>query len=232
MNIALLDDDSRENDNLSSLIEQYALEKNCEIRCTKFTSGKKLLESEKFDLYFLDYVMEEMDGVAVGLALQKKYNGAVSIIYLTGIEAAAADVINAQISALGFLKKPVSPPLLFEKLDRLYRVSFGGRLQLKKGRVTETVFAQEILYAEAADKRTRVHFRVGEETYHHAFSEMERILAGTSSFYRIHRSYIVNMLHVKSYDAKNVMMDNGDVLPLKAKDFAKVYRNYVFNEIK
>ena len=103
---------------------------------------------------------------------------------------------------------------------------------MKNGLSVETVYAREILYAEAADKRTRVHFRVGEATYRHSFSEMERILSDNPSFFRIHRSYIINMLHVKSYDVKNVMMINGDVLPLKAKDFAKVYRNFIFNEIK
>ena len=61
---------------------------------------------------------------------------------------------------------------------------------------------------------------------------MERILSDYPSFFRIHRSYIVNMLHVRSYDVKSVMMTNGDVLPLKAKDFAKIYRCFIFNEMQ
>ena len=232
MRIALLDDEQKENENLYALINAYAMQRGYDIKCETFTSGKALLARDRFDLYFLDYVMNEMNGVEVGRALHKKFNGAVTICYLTGIAAAATAVINAEIGAVGFLEKPVSAKLLYEKLDRFYKSSFGGRLLLKNGLSVETVYAREILYAEAADKRTRVHFRVGEATYRHSFSEMERILSDNPSFFRIHRSYIINMLHVKSYDVKNVMMINGDVLPLKAKDFAKVYRNFIFNEIK
>lgn len=232
MRIALLDDEQKENDNLCALIDAYAARHNYEILCEKFTSGKELLKRDRYDLYFLDYVMDEMNGVAVGQALQKKFSGAVTICYLTGIEGAASEIINAEIGAVGFLTKPVSVERLYQKLDRFYRASFGGQLQLKKGRVAETVYVKEILYAEAADKRTRVRFRAGEELYHHSFSEMERLLSAYPSFFRIHRSYIVNMLHVKAHDAKSVMMTNGDTLPLKAKDFAKVYRSFVFNEIK
>ena len=232
MRIALLDDDPKENDNLCALIDAYAARRNYDIICEKFTSGRELLKRDRFDLYFLDYVMDEMNGVAVGQALHEKYSGAVTICYLTGIEGAAGEIINAEIGAVGFLTKPVSVERLYQKLDRFYSAAFGGHLQLKKGRATETVYAQEIFYAEAADKRTRVHFRLKEEEYHHSFSEMERILSAYPSFCRIHRSYIINMLHVKAYDAKSVMMEGGDVLPLKRRDFAKLYRSFVFNEIK
>ncbi|MBQ6165437.1 MAG: response regulator transcription factor [Clostridia bacterium] len=232
MRIALLDDESKENDNLCALIDAYAVQRKYDIVCEKFTSGRELLLHDRFDLYFLDYVMDEMNGIAVGQALNERFSGAVTICYLTGIEGAASEIINAEIGAVGFLTKPVSAELLYKKLDRFYSTSFGGHLQLKKGRVTETVYAQEIFYAEAADKRTRIHFRLSEEVYHHSFSETERILSDLPYFCRIHRSYIINMLHVKAYDVKSVMMTNGDVLPLKTKDFAKIYRNFVFNETK
>ena len=40
MNIALLDDDPRENENLYSLINAYAILRKYDISCEKFTSGK------------------------------------------------------------------------------------------------------------------------------------------------------------------------------------------------
>lgn len=231
MNIALLDDEPKENEKLCALIDAYAAGRGYEIKCETFTSGKELLARDRFDLYFLDYVMDEMNGVAVGRALHEKFSGAVMICYLTGIEGAASEIINAEIGAVAFLTKPVSTELLYQKLDRFYNTAVGGRMQLKKGRITEIVYAQEIFYAEASDKRTCVHFRLGEKIYHHSFSEMERLLKEYPFFCRIHRSYIINMQHVKAYDVKSVMMNNGDVLPLKIKDFAKIYRNYVFNEV-
>ena len=129
MRIALLDDEQRENDNLCALIDDYAARRGYDIICEKFTSGKELLKRDRFDLYFLDYVMEEMNGVAVGQALHEKYRGAVTICYLTGIEGAASEIINAEIGAVGFLTKPVSAELLYKKLDRFCSAAFSTPIQ-------------------------------------------------------------------------------------------------------
>ena len=113
MRIALKKKKKKENENLYALINAYAMQRGYDIKCETFTSGKALLARDRFDLYFLDYVMNEMNGVEVGRALHKKFNGAVTICYLTGIAAAATAVINAEIGAVGFLEKPVSSPGFF-----------------------------------------------------------------------------------------------------------------------
>ena len=73
MHIALCDDEVYETDHLCALIEAYAIQKDYDIRCTKFNSGKDLLKADKFDLYFLDYKMDDMNGVEVALALKEKF---------------------------------------------------------------------------------------------------------------------------------------------------------------
>lgn len=233
MKIALLDDDPRDNRRLLQLIDEYALARGCRLECAAFTSGRELLRRpDRFDLYILDYKMDEMDGVAVGMVLTEKYRGAVTVCYLTSMEAAAVDVINARIPATGFLTKPVDPARLYDTLDRYRKVSERGRLQLKTGRETKTVFAGEIVFAEAADKRTILRFAKDSAEVSHSFSEMERILADYPQFFRIQRSFIINMDHVASHDTKNVRMDNGSVLSLKNRDFARSYRDYVFQSVR
>lgn len=229
MRVALLDDEPRENENLRTMVERYAAQHDYDIHCETFTDGRTLLEAERFDLYFLDYRMDGMDGVAVGRALFDRYQKTVSICYLTGVEAAAVDVINAQIGAVGFLKKPVTQETLHPLLDRVCIDAFEGRLLLKKGRLKEAVNVNRILYLEAANKLTRVHFQNGEEAYSHPFTELERLLTPYPAFIRIHRSFIVNMTFIKAYDAKKVLLTDGTVLPLKSNKFEKRYRDFVFD---
>ena len=62
-------------------------------------------------------------------------------------------------------------------------------------------------------------------------SEMEQLLSEGRLFYRIHRSFIVNMMYVESYDTKSVTLRGGVTLPLKAKDFQKSYREYIFRQL-
>ncbi len=232
MRIALCDDERAEVTRLHALIEDYALKKDYQIRAECFVSGEELVKQDRFDLYILDYKMEPMDGIETARALNEKFGGAVTVCYLTNYENAAADIINGQIYADGFLKKPVEPQLLYEKLEKFYKTSFGGRLELKQGRSLCTVYTRDIVYIEAKGKTSAVRFCSGEETlFTHLLSEMETLLAESRLFYRIHRSYIVNMMYVESYDTKSVTLRGGITLPLKAKDFQKAYREYIFRQL-
>lgn len=231
MRIALCDDERREVDKLHDLIENYALKKDYDLSIECFTSPAELLKKDRFDLYFLDFLMDEMDGVELARGLNEKFGGAVTIVYLTSFEDAAVQIINGQVYADGFLKKPVDPGLLFEKLDKFYKNSFWGRLELRQGRSYRTVYARDIYYVEAHGKTSVVFFAESSEEYSHLLSEMVEKLACGKLFYRIHRSYIVNMMYVSAYDAKSVTLTNGVTLPLKSRDFQRAYKEYIFRQM-
>ncbi|MBQ5968847.1 MAG: response regulator transcription factor [Clostridia bacterium] len=228
MNIALLDDEAYENENLCAMIKAYAIKRNFDIHCETFTDGRDLLKKDRFDLYFLDFRMEAMDGIEVAQALKEKYSHAVTICYLTNYAAAAAEIINRRIYADGFLQKPVKAALLEEKLDQFYSLSFFQRFELRRGANRQTVYAQDILYVEADDKRVKLHLFDRVESYNYLLREIEKILQSGGVFYRISRSFLVNMQYVDRYDAKSVTMKNGEVLPLKDKNFQQAYHDYMF----
>ena len=230
MRIALCDDEAYENEHLRSLIEAYVLKKDYDIRVDAFTDGRELLKQPRYDLYFLDYKMDEMDGIAVAKGLKEKFNQAVTVCYLTNYDGAAEEIINNRIHADGFLKKPVSTERLYEKLDLFYRMSYFTRIELRRGTSYETVYAQEIVYAEADDKRVILHLADRDESFNYLLGELESELSGCGLFYRIHRSYIVNMLHVQRYDAARITLKNGVELPLKARGFKEAYKNFIFSQ--
>ena len=228
MNIALCDDEVVETRQIAALIEAYALQKDYDIHCRQFNKGSDLLKAPKFDLYILDYKMDEMNGVEVAAALKEKYARGVTICYLTNYESAAGEVINHQIYADGFLRKPVDPAQLHEKIDRFYLASFTNRLLLKKGTQQHTVYTQDIRYIEADGKRSVLHMADGVQDFNYLISDMERMLQQGGAFIRVHRSFLVNMAHVASFNAKTVTLKDGTELPLKNKNFRAVYRDYLF----
>ena len=227
MRIALCDDEPNETEQLSRLIHEYAVQRDCDITCERFVRGAALLRQERFDLYFLDFRMDEMDGIAVAKALKEKFGNAVTICYLTSYDAAAAEIINQGVHADGFLKKPAEKQALEQKLDQFYHTSYFDRFELRKGKSFRTLYAQDILYVEAADKQVLIHTWDDAERYNYAIGEIEKKLP-RNLFFRIQRSFIINFQYVYSYDAKSVTMRNGDTLSLKEKDFPKAYREYMF----
>ena len=119
MRIALCDDTRAEYETLSALINDYAALHDYDISVSSFASGSVLLQQDKFDLYFLDYMMDEMDGITLALELRRKFNGAVTICFLTQYDRIAERIINERVYADGFLRKPVDPQQLYEKLDQI-----------------------------------------------------------------------------------------------------------------
>lgn len=228
MIVALCDDEPQENEHVKKLIDGYALEKNLDIRCETFSSGEALLQRDKFDVYLLDYFMEEMDGVTLARRLGEKFGGAVTVCFLTNYENAAIEVINNRVYADGFLKKPVQEAQLYEKLDFFYNKTFRRRLLLRKGTRRETVWTQDILYAEAKGKRTVLHLFNETREYNYLLHAFESEFLADAGFFRIHRSFSVNLQYVESYDAASVRLKNGETLPLKSRDFAAAYRNFIF----
>ena len=227
MRIALCDDEPQVTEELEQLIRAYGFAHDREISCERFTDGRKLLECGKFDLYILDFCMDTMNGIDVAKALRSKFSHAVTICYLTNYDGAAARIINQGIYADGFLKKPVDQKQLEEKLNQFFSLSFFNRLELRRGKRFYTVYAQDILYAEADNKQVKLHLFDGVQEFNYLLRDFEKLLP-LGLFYRVSRSFLVNLQHVDSYDAKNVTMKNGDTLPLKAKDFQSAYHNFMF----
>ena len=229
MNIAICDDEVLETETLGALIETFAQQRDFDLHCRKFHSGTELLlREEKFDLYFLDYKMGDMNGVELAQALKEKFHRSVTVCFLTNYEAAALEVINNRVYADGFLKKPVEPKLLYDKLEQFYRASFSGRLELKKGKGYQTVYTQDVLYIEADGKRSTFHFVDHTESFNYLLTKLESDVLHNVCFYRIHRSFIVNLQYVLRYDSKHVTLTDGTILPLKTRNFRDVYRDFLF----
>lgn len=228
MKIAICDDEACENTNLRALIEDYAAQKDYDIRVDDFTDGRELLRKQRYDLYFLDFKMDGMDGISVAKGLKETFHHAVTICYLTNYDGAAEEIINHRIYADGFLRKPVERQKLYEKLDLFYKMSYFTRIELKRGAGFETFYAQESQYAEADGKRVILHLSDRDESFNYLLRDLETLLEDCGLFYRIHRSYLVNMLHVKRYDSARVILKSGVELPLKDRDFQRNYQNFIF----
>lgn len=233
MKIALCDDERKETENLSTLIERYSVKTDYDISCDCYNDANELVNAPHYDLYFLDYAMPQMNGVELALALKEKFHGAVTICYLTSYENAAVEVINNRVYADAFLQKPVDETLLFEILDKFYKDSFFERLVLKSDGVNKAVYPQNILYIEAMGRNTIFHFSDSSETFSYSITELENGYLPEAVFFKVHRSYIVNMMYVESYDRKNITMKNGDAVPLsRTKEFRDAYVKFNFSKFK
>ncbi len=74
-----------------------------------------------------------------------------------------------------------------------------------------------------------LHTVEGNSEFNYLLSEIAALVLPGGAFHRIHRSFIVNLRHVASYDGKSVTLKNGETLPLKSRDFKEAYKNFIFD---
>ena len=108
MKIAVCDDEIEIVEKLVSMLKEMMYEVDC------FVSGKEVIK-QKADVYILDIGMEEMDGIAVGLELRKKYPKC-SIIYLTNFDDYRAQAFR--VHAFDYLSKPVNKKRIGKSIEK------------------------------------------------------------------------------------------------------------------
>lgn len=60
-----------------------------------------------------------------------------------------------------------------------------------------------------------------------SIGEMEKLLLTDRMFRKTHRSYIVNLAHVRSITKTDVIMDNQDMIPLSRRMYQQVNESFI-----
>lgn len=229
--IAVCDDEKNENEHLMKLIEDYAVKYDYDIHCRAFTSGKSLLQIEQiFDMYILDFQMDEMDGMELARRLRKERNVESYIVFLTAYMHFVQEAFK--VNTHRFLHKPVKTEDLYEALNSLMLPTVYSRhISLRRVTQEDIVYTNDIICIEAYGKNSLVTMRNESVEYHHLLKDIF-VMLPEQLFYKVHRSYIVNFEHIKNFSNRNrcIEMKNGKIIPVSREmigDFVQAYKQYV-----
>ena len=212
--IAVCDDEEREVERIKNEILAYG--KMCEI--DSFYSGEELLSEEKlYDIIFLDIDMKGIDGIEAARRIRERDKN-VKIVYVTSY----TDYVNYAFSvhAFAYLLKPVKREELHRQLkeaDSYYKErkeSKAMRFAVKDGTVVKK--PEEIYFMEYKDRHVYMKTIDGEYRLIGSMSEMAKRMEAYG-FAVPHKSFCVNLYHVKNVKGYDVFMMNGDVVPLSQK---------------
>lgn len=235
---ALLVDD--EPDGLRTLTKM--LELNCPevviaAACSNATTAKQKLQEIHPDVIFLDIHMPGKTGFEMLSELPVKD---FEVIFVTAHNEYMLQAF--QFSAVDYLMKPVDEDRLVEAVERvkkrlereksqsqsealLHNISKAGspaemRLCLPTHKGFTIVRLDEILYCEAERSYTVFHFVTGRPVVvSKPLYDYEKLLTDTS-FLRIHKSFLVNLLHVKEYlrgEGGTIIMTNGTAIEVSRR---------------
>lgn len=198
-----------------------------------YTNGEDLLKAEgRVDIAFLDVEMPGLSGITIGKKLKERYPYA-KIFILTSYSDYLDEAMKFHV--FRYLSKPLERNRLYRNMkDALYQINMDTKpVLIETTAEAVTKYADEVIMVEG-DKHKVWVYTV--DNIYESIQPMKywETLLDIGSFYRIHRSYIINMKFVRSFDTATVKMKSSndkDYIAYLARrryvDFKNAYIRYL-----
>ncbi len=199
--------------NIRAILDKHSIIYHMEA----YTNGAALLAREAFDILFLDIVMEPFNGLELAKKLRAR-GDASRMIFITSHEQYAINAYDVQ--AYHYLTKPVDIKKMEDvllKLCGLLKEEYGRAITIRQGTTVRRVPFEQILYLEIMDRKIYLHKNREYFPFYGKLGELEAMLPDT--FFRCHRSYIVNFDHVQRYKKEEIWLDNEEAIPLSRRRY-------------
>lgn len=226
--IGICDDSSADVCLVQHILYNWAAQRQVKIQSEAFPSAESFLfryaENKNFDILLLDIEMGAMDGVTMAKKVRQD-NENIQIVFITGYPDYIAE--GYEVAAIHYLMKPVSKDKLFFVLDRaLGNIKKGSRVILLPldGEVLRLPI-DNIQYVEAFNHSVTIITKTEIYEIKKSLTEMIKLLG--NDFIRCHRSYLVGLKYISRISKKEVILDNGKVLPLSRSAAPVVHRAFV-----
>ncbi len=224
--IALCDDDSGQIHFLRNILSAWSENKPFAVDIKEYESGEGFLfsyENEPCDLLLLDIEMKGINGMELAKMLRSK-GDVLPTIFITGYSEYISQ--GYDVEALHYLIKPIDRIKLFAVLDKYisrYNAKSEDIIITTDSGITR-VSLDSITYVEAFGRQAQLHTSDGSIfNCNMSISFFEE----KGDLIHCHRSYLVNLRHVKSISRETVTIDSGNEIPLSRRLYHDVNKKFI-----
>ena len=234
--VAICDDDKIVLSSIQKCIEEFATENNISISVDLYDSGKKLLESSpKYNVIFLDIILQTENGIDIGTQL-RKLNAFTYIIYITNYKQYHETAHN-NVHSFAFLTKPISKKIIYKQLNDIliYESQNNDPLYIARFITYEQGLTEfnidDIYFFEYIKKRyVKICSKSGDYHFNEKIGNIDIDMA-SYNFFMPHQSFVVNLKYVNDIKNYELLMTNGIRIPLSQKR-AVLFRNALNNYLE
>ena len=250
-NVIIIDDEPRGLSTMEKMLELHCPDVNIAACCSSADEAIQQIKTIDPDLVFLDIAMPAKSGFDL---LNELEDFSFEIIFVTAHNQYMIEAFH--FSAIDYLLKPVNDTLLVNAVNRakkrilekaghknvetfLHNLHQKNSPQNMRLCVTsikgfQIVELKDILYVEASSNYCNLHFGNNQVICTvKTMQEYERLLED-AGFHRIHKSWLVNLVHIKEYrrgEGGSIILSDGtelevsrrkkDLLMTRMKEFYK-----------
>lgn len=227
MNVGIVDDKETDLDIYSGLL-QKRLDKEDEVYCFMHPDDVKAT-AENMDVVFMDVQMPEQDGISLAKELLESEPRLI-LVFLSDYDSYVWDSFS--VDAIYYMRKryfETELPKVLEQIDRKLKKRQEEYVTIQERRKVHHLNVRDIIYIEAQKKKIRIVMREEELEIKYQIGRLEKILIDYH-FIKVHRSYIVNPLYIRSLKEREIHLENNQIIPVskyRSEDVKKDYLSYL-----
>lgn len=229
INIAICDDEKVQVELLEKYVINWAKENGIRIEVELFFNAESFeflwSMDKKFNILLLDIEMPGKNGIQLAKKIRKEDN-LLNIIFITGI----SDYISEgyDVEAINYLIKPIKEDKLYECLNRaIEKIPIEEKtILIDVEGETIRLIEMDILYIESFSHSVEIYTLKDTYRVRKNISTMENEL-NQNNFIRCHRSYIVNLKHIKRIGKTDIILDNDDLIPVSRRQYSNTNIEFI-----
>lgn len=228
MKIGILSPDKAFENFLRKTILEYKKRRCLDIELAPYPRLKDILFSEEyFDILFIDDNFEHRSAVETARIIRTR-NTTVTLILMSSSPNKVYE--SFAVKAHRYLLKPVAQTAIFESLDAYRKDLFTYRVIIVKSEGTfRSISSEDIFSVSASGKCCILYTKRGEI---HSSTSFQQVVSQLPEqfFYKVHRSYVVNMSYVQRVEQETIYLTNCTDVPLSRRrkiEFLLVYNDFV-----
>lgn len=231
----IIDDEKRQQQSIEKMVKMYCRDLNIVAKADGVKSGEIVIRKHKPDLVLLDIQL----GDGSGFDLLEKFDPApFRVIFITAFDRFAIKAFR--FNALDYLLKPIDPDelcqaaskasavlqkdfnLQLENLKHFLRTENknNGKIIVKTHDNIYLLSVQDILYCESDSNYTRFNLTGGKQLMVSATLKDYEDMLAESGFFRLHKSFLVNMRYVSRFEKAeggSVVLDGEVKIPVASR---------------
>lgn len=227
MKLAICDDEQVQTEYLIKLVNTWAERNSRHIMIETYDRAEAFQfawsEDKSYDVLLLDIQMPGRNGMELAKEIRKS-DHRLAIIFITGFSDYMSE--GYDVEALHYLLKPIDEAKLFSVLDKAIGRTAAVRsvlLPAAGGNIRLTV--DDIVYAEAFSHLIEIHTLQQIYSARLSMNELEKQVG--DGFFRCHRSYLVNMKHVRRVTRTGMVLETDGEIPLSRKLYDQANQAFI-----
>lgn len=232
LRIAICDDDENDVLIVKNMTTQLLKKLDIDFEIEAYTNGDAIFkEFISFDLIFLDIEMDIINGYDLAKKI-RTYDTNTKIIFITN---------STEYLQVGYTVRPERyfvKPLNQDEFDYemttvLKEQIIDNKYILDERLGREKIYIKNIMYVEFFNRKTFLHMIDGEKPTSLRLKEWSALLK-KYNFHQTHKSFLINLKHIKKIEKNDIVLRNEEILPLSRgyrNEFKDAYYKYIGNKI-